>query len=287
MSLILFTAALAFDVALFPFNLWAPDVYEGSPGNITALLAGVNKKSAFAALMLIAFTVFAAQSALFSMIFMLLSIATMFFGNIVALVQNDVKRMLSYSSISQAGYIMIGLSAATQFGVESSLVQIFAHSFMIIGSFAIVLWLESLNIKTISDYSGLNGRNRFAALALTLLMLSMAGIPTTARIHGQIPALLQRDRRQPGVAWGVGHREQLPLDLLLRRVINSMYLPRKHSKIKLDKFVFAVALIALIIILILGIYPQPLLSAAARSKVHNARMNYPLPSLSISTALFT
>ena len=94
LAMLLFAAAMAFETALFPFNFWVPDVYQGSPGNVTALLAGVNKKAAFAAFMLIFFLVFAAQKSMVSMVFMILSIATMLFGNIIALVQDDVKRML-------------------------------------------------------------------------------------------------------------------------------------------------------------------------------------------------
>ena len=262
LSLILFAAALAFDVALFPFNLWVPDVYQGSPGNITAMLAGVNKKASFAALMLIFFMVFASRSAQFSLIFMLLSIATMFFGNIVALVQNDVKRMLAYSSISQAGYMMIGLSAATQFGVESSLFQIFAHSFMVIGSFSIVLWLESSNIRTISDYSGLNRRNRFAALALTMLMLSMAGIPPLLGFDGKFLLFSSAISANLVLLAMLGILNSFISIYYYAKVISVMYLPRRHNRMKMESVAFAVALVALIIIVILGIYPQPLISAA-------------------------
>jgi NADH-quinone oxidoreductase subunit N len=262
LSLILFVAALSFEVALFPFNLWVPDVYQGSPSNITAMLAGINKKISFAALMLIIFFVFAAYRSIFSLLFLMLSVATMFFGNIVALVQTDVKRLFAYSSIAQAGYIMIGLAVATQFGIEASVLQIFAHSFMIIGAFAIVLWLESLNIKTISDYTGLSGRNRFAALFLTILMLSMAGIPPLLGFYGKFLLFSSAIDANIVILAVLGVINSFISVYYYAKLIDVMYMPRQHSRIETEWFALGVALAAIIVIVVLGIYPQPLISAA-------------------------
>lgn len=263
LSLILFVSALAFDVALFPFNLWVPDVYQGSPGSTTAMLAGLNKKVSFAALILISFLVFTAYKSVFSVLFLLLSVATMFFGNILALVQSDVKRLFAYSSISQAGYIMIGLSAATSFGIEASLFQIFAHSFMVIGAFAIVLWLESLNVKTINDYTGLNGRNSFAAFALTILMLSMAGIPPLLGFYGKFLLFSSAIDSKLVLLAMLGILNSFISVYYYTKVISAMYTQRRSERIKIERFAFSVALIALVVIVVLGIYPQPLISAAA------------------------
>jgi NADH-quinone oxidoreductase subunit N len=263
LALILFAAALAFETALFPFNLWVPDVYQGAPGNVTAMLAGINKKVSFAALMLVFFVVFSAYRSAFAMVFLVLSVGTMFFGNIVALVQGDVKRMLAYSSISQAGYIMIGLAAGTQFGIESSLVQIFAHSFMIIGAFAIVMWLESQNIKSIGDYTGLSGRNSVAALLLTLFMLSMVGVPPLLGFVGKFMLFAGAVGAGLIVLAVLGVLNSVISIYYYAKVINAMYQPRQHGRIKMDKFVLAVALVALIILVLFGLYPQPLISAAS------------------------
>jgi NADH-quinone oxidoreductase subunit N len=268
LALVLFAAALAVEAALFPFGLWVPDVYQGSPGTVTAMLAGINKKVAFAAMMLIFFVAFAAYRSVFSIIFIALSIGTMLFGNILALAQSDVKRMLAYSSISQAGYIMIGLAAATQLGVEASLVQIFAHSFMIIGAFAIVMWLESLNIKSVGDYTGLSGRNSVAALALTLLMLSMAGVPPLLGFVGKFMLFTSAASANLVLLAVLGALNSVISIYYYARVMSAMYLPRQHGHMKMDRFVLAVAAAALIVVVLLGVYPQPLISiasAAARS----------------------
>jgi NADH-quinone oxidoreductase subunit N len=263
LALILFAAALAFETALFPFNLWVPDVYQGAPSSVTAMLAGINKKVSFAALMLVFFVVFAAYRSTFSMVFLALSIGTMFFGNLVAMAQSDVKRMFAYSSISQAGYIMIGLAAATQFGIESSLVQIFAHSFMIIGAFAIVMWLESLNIKSIGDYTGLGGRNGAAALMLTLFMLSMVGVPPLLGFVGKFLLFSSAVGTNLLVLAALGVLNSVISVYYYAKVINAMYLPRQHGRIKMDRAVLAVAIAALIILILFGLYPQPLISAAS------------------------
>ncbi len=190
LALVLFVAALSIESAAFPFNLWVPDVYDGAPGNITALMAGINKKVAFIAILEIFLVVFASygmygNSQLVSQAFFLISILTMFFGNLIALVQKNIKRLFAYSSISQAGYIFIGISAATHLGIEASIFYIISHMFMIIGAFAVVFWLESKNIKNIDEYAGLKDRSAFAAISLTILMLSMAGIPPLVGFAGK------------------------------------------------------------------------------------------------------
>ncbi len=265
LAMLLFAAAMAFETALFPFNLWVPDVYQGSPGNVTAMLAGINKKVAFAAFMLIFFLVFAAYRSMFSAIFLVLSIATMLFGNLIALVQEDVKRLFAYSSIAQAGYIMIGMAAATQFGVEASLFQIFAHSFMIIGAFSIILWLESLNLRTINDYTGLGGRNRYAAATLTILMLSMAGIPPLLGFYGKFLLFSSAIDANLIVLAMFGVVNSFISIYYYAKVISAMYTKKPSEKIKTEKLALAVALIAVIVIMVLGLYPQPLIAAATEA----------------------
>ena len=262
LAIIFFAAALAFESAQFPFNLWVPDVYQGSPTNVTALLAGINKKIAFVAIIEIFFVVFAAYHQVFSIIFILLSILTMIFGNLIATVQKNVKRLFAYSSISQAGYIMIGLAATTQFGLEASIFHIFAHAFMIIGAFAIVLWLESKNIKTLDDYNGLNNRSSFVALSLTILMLSMAGIPPLIGFDGKF--LLFSSALDSNLAYLaiIGIINSFISIYYYAKVINAMYASKEHSKIKIDTYTKVVVMVTLVLVILLGLYPQPLILAA-------------------------
>ena len=278
LAMVLFAAAMAFETALFPFNLWVSDVYQGSPGNVTALIAGINKKVSFAAFMLIFFLVFAVYRSMFSAMFMLLSIATMLFGNLVALAQEDVKRLFAYSSIAQAGYIMIGMAAATQFGVEASLVQIFTHSFMIIGAFSVVLWLESLNIRTMDDYTGLGGRNKYAAITLTILMLSMAGIPPLLGFDGKFLLFSSAIDSNLSVLAALGVLNSFISVYYYARLMSAMYAKKQNERIKTERFALAVALIAVIVIVVLGLYPQPLISAAAAAAKSITNMQTILPA---------
>ena len=185
LALVLFIGGLSIEAALFPFNLWVPDVYEGAPTNMSAMLSGINKKVALIAMMEISFAMFAAYSSTYITIFMVLSIFTMFFGNLAAMVQKSVKRLLAYSSISQAGYILVGFAAASQYGLEASIFQMITHSFMIIGAFAVIMFLENQGIKTIDEYRGMSSRNRYLSIALSLLLLSMAGVPPLMGFDGK------------------------------------------------------------------------------------------------------
>lgn len=265
LSIALFAAALAVEAALFPFNLWVPDVYDGAPGNVTAMLAGINKKVAFFALIEIFIVVFIAYKSIFSLIFFALALLTMFYGNIVAIAQKSVKRMLAYSSISQAGYILIGIAAASAFGIEASIFQIIAHAFMIIGAFSLVMWLEEKNIKTIDQYTGLNSRNRFAALSLTILMLSMAGIPPLMGFYGKL--LLFSSALSSGMlALAVlGILNSLISVYYYAKVISAMYTNREHPRLATERYVAAAVVAALAVVIIFGIYPQPIISLATQA----------------------
>jgi NADH-quinone oxidoreductase subunit N len=263
LSLGIFIAALGFEGALFPFNLWIPDVYQGAPTFVTALMAGLNKKVAFLALIEVLFLVFFAYATAFSPVLEILAVLTMFFGNLLAIAQSNVKRMFAYSSISQAGYILIGLAAAKATGISASLFYIFAHALMIIGAFAIVLFLESYNIKSIEDYTALYSKNGFIAIALTLIMLSMAGMPPLIGFFGKF------------LLFSSAFYSHLPLLALLgvinsfisiyyyAKVINATFAKKKARPIIASRYVLAVVASIVILIIILGIYPQPLIYLAS------------------------
>lgn len=270
LAMILFAVGLAFDASIFPFNLWVPDVYEGSEGNITALLAGVNKKVAFAAMITVFFGLFAAYSGMFSQIFALLAVLTMFFGNIVALTQKSVKRMLAYSSISQAGYIMVGLAAATTDGIAASLFQIIAHSFMIIGAFAIVAWLEARNIKTRDDYAGLAHRNGFGAFALTVFMLSMAGMPPLIGFYGKVLLFSSAIGAGMLALAAIGVLNSFISIYYYGKVIATMYARREHGLMHMERVGLAVVIICLAVVVAFGLYPNYLVGAvsAAAASMH-------------------
>lgn len=265
LSLVLLISALGTEAALFPFDLWIPDVYQGSPSAISPLLAGINKKVAFIALIEIAFVIFAGEKSYLILVFEVLAILTMFFGNLGAMAQKNVKRMLAYSSISQAGYIMVGLAAYSQFGVEAALFQIFTHSFMIIGAFIIVGFLALEGLDSISDYSGLYKRSRFLAFSLTILMLSMAGIPGLMGFVGKF--LLFSSAISSGlIALAfIGIINSFISIYYYGRLISNVYSSREHKTIHIPREIYVTVLAAVAIIIIFGIYPAPIMYIASRA----------------------
>jgi NADH-quinone oxidoreductase subunit N len=263
LSMVLLVASLGTEAALFPFDLWIPDVYQGSPNSISPMLAGINKKVAFIAIIEITFIVFIGQKASLTLIFGALAILTMFFGNLGAMVQTNVKRMLAYSSISQAGYIMVGLAAVSAFGLQAALFQIFAHSFMIIGAFIIAGFLAMEGFMSISDYSGLYKRSRFLAFSLTVIMLSMAGIPGLIGFVGKF--LLFSSAISSGlIALAfIGIINSFISIYYYARLISNIYSSRDHKSMHVPREIYFTVLLVVAIVVFFGLYPAPLMALAS------------------------
>src|SRR3954463_2004751 len=187
LAVILVVAGVGFKIAAVPFHMWAPDVYEGAPTPITAFLSVGSKAASFAMLIRIFVEGLPAMSADWRLLFWVLSIATMTVGNVAAVTQTNVKRMLAYSSIAHAGYVLIGIVAGTARGITATLVYLMIYAFMQLGAFAVIVVLRRQDVagEELKDFSGLAFRNPFAAFAMLLFMLSLGGIPPTAGFMGK------------------------------------------------------------------------------------------------------
>src|SRR6478672_229932 len=187
LAVILVVAGVGFKIAAVPFHMWAPDVYEGAPTPVTAFLSVGSKAASFAMLIRIFVEGLPAMSADWRLLFWVLSIATMTIGNVAAVTQTNVKRMLAYSSIAHAGYVLIGIVAGTSRGITATLVYLMIYSFMQLGAFAVVVLLRRHDVvgDELKDFSGLHLRNPFAAFAMLLFMLSLGGMPPTAGFMGK------------------------------------------------------------------------------------------------------
>jgi NADH-quinone oxidoreductase subunit N len=181
-GLVLMIIGFGFKVALVPFHMWAPDVYQGAPTPIAAFMAVGSKAAGFAALLRILMVALRSQATDWSGLLWILAVITMFVGNIIALSQSNIKRMLAYSSIAHAGYILVGLIARNDMGSAGVLFYLAAYTFMNLGAFGVVVALGKFGEENleITDYQGIGFRRPLVALAMTVFMFSLAGIPPAA-----------------------------------------------------------------------------------------------------------
>jgi NADH-quinone oxidoreductase subunit N len=186
-ALITVSAGLFFKVAAVPFHQWAPDVYEGAPTSITAYVSVASKAASFAMLVRIFVTAFEPLREGWQILFAAVAVVTMTVGNFAAITQNNVKRLLAYSSIAHVGYILLGLVAGNLTGLKGIQFYLFAYAFMNTGAFAIVILLRRKGLigDELEDMDGLYQRSPTAAVLLLIFMLSLAGIPPTAGFMGK------------------------------------------------------------------------------------------------------
>ncbi len=180
-------AGLAFKISAAPFHMWTPDVYEGSPTSVTAFFAIVPKVAAFALIIRLLFIPFATISDQWFQMIWLLSLLSMFVGAFAALRQDNIKRLLAYSSIGNMGYALIGVAAGGEAGLASVLVYLSLYMVMTAGVFGIVLCMrrDGVGVESISDLAGLSRHSPWLAYPLAILMFSMSGIPPMAGFFGK------------------------------------------------------------------------------------------------------
>ena len=178
----LLAVGFAFKVAAVPFHMWTPDAYQGAPTAVTAFMSAATKVAAFAALIRVFDTAFNPLAWDWTPFIVVLSAVTMVVGSVLAIAQTDIKRMLAYSSVAHAGFILVGVSAATQDGITASLFYMLAYAAMILGGFGIVMLVSVRGEERtqLGSYAGLARRSPLLAGLLTVFLLSLAGIPPTA-----------------------------------------------------------------------------------------------------------
>ena len=205
LGLLLLVVGLGFKMAAVPFHMWTPDAYDGAPTPVTAFMSVVPKAAAFAATVRVLVQALGPLRDDWLNLIAVLALITMAFGNIVAISQRNVKRMLAYSSIAHTGYMLVGLAAyqggQTGFGtgaaetgdqgIPSLLYYILAYTFMNIGAFAVVAWLQHRGAgMTLDDFSGLATTNPLAAAAMTVFMVSLMGVPPLLGFYAKYYVIL-------------------------------------------------------------------------------------------------
>lgn len=192
LGLIFIIVAFGFKIALVPFHMWAPDVYEGAPTSITAFMSVGPKAAGFAVLGRVMFDAFGGMQVQWTGILIPMAIITMAVGSIIALAQTNIKRMLAYSSIAHAGYMLLGIISGTAEGLTSTANYLMIYTFMNIGAFAIVIMLRSEGFQgeNLDDYRGLAKSHPLPAALMLIFMFSLTGIPPTAGFIGKFYVFL-------------------------------------------------------------------------------------------------
>lgn len=266
LGLALVFVGLAFKVAAAPFQLWTPDVYEGSPSPVTALLSSAPKAAAFALFLRILMTVEHASNLWFWAIWISAAI-TMFVGNLTAAVQSNVKRMLAYSSVAHAGYILVAFAARNVIGTAAVLFYLAAYALMKVGAFVTLSWLGGTGEEFLEmdDFAGLAKSRPVAAACFSFFLLSLLGLPVTAGFMGKFY-----------VFDAAVHAHLIWLAVLLAlnsiigsyyylRVIIAMYMREPRRVFSAEKIPFGVAAVLTIAaagILYLGLFPSRVMEYA-------------------------
>ena len=260
-GIIMLIAGFGFKIALVPFHMWAPDIYQGSPTPVTAYLAVGSKAAAFAALLRVLLLALPVEHFNWTLLLAVLAAVTIVAGNLIALAQSNVKRLLAYSSIAQAGYILVGLSAANVYGFKGVLFYAMLYVFSNVGAFAVTTLVETQSGSSdMEAFSGLAKRAPMLAAVMTVCMLSLAGIPPMAGFAGKF--YLFSGAIQSGYIWlaFVGLIMSMVSVYYYLNVSRVMYIGSNDGGETLAVPVMArlALLVCLAGTLLIGIYPEPL-----------------------------
>jgi NADH-quinone oxidoreductase subunit N len=266
-AILFVVAGFAFKVSVFPFQFWAPDTYEGAPVPVAAFLATASKAAGFAGLLQLMFVAFANQHAFWTPIFAVLSISTMTIGNLVALQQQQIVRLLAYSSIAQAGYMLLPFAlvsadkAVNADAFAAAVTYILIYALMTLGSFAVVIAMsrESSSLQ-IEDFAGLGRRAPIIAVAMTTFMVSLAGIPPTGGFWAKF--LIFKAAIERG---GIG--PALAIIMLVNSVVSLYYYlvvprqmlfkdPAEDRPLGSPVLVTAVTVLTTAAVIAVGVYPE-------------------------------
>ncbi|HNX28677.1 MAG TPA: NADH-quinone oxidoreductase subunit N [Syntrophomonadaceae bacterium] len=262
-GLVLILAGFAFKISVVPFHMWTPDIYQGAPIPITAYLSVGSKAAGFAALIRVLMTAFGPGEGLldWNLLLAVLAAITILTGNLIALVQQDIKRLLAYSSIAQAGYILAGAAAANAYGLKGVLFYAMIYVFANVGAFAVATAVETDTGKTgIEAFAGLSKRSPMMAAIMSICMLSLAGIPPMAGFAGKF--YLFAGAIQAGYLWlaVIGLVMSMVSVYYYLNVAKVMYIGEYPSEmpIKINSGAVAALWICVIATIVIGCYPGPL-----------------------------
>ncbi|WP_017209182.1 NADH-quinone oxidoreductase subunit N [Clostridium beijerinckii] len=260
LGMIFLIAGFAFKIAIVPFHMWAPDIYEGAPTSITVFLAVASKTAGLAVLLRLFMTGMPSVSSYWIELIVVLAVITLVLGNLVAIPQTNIKRLLAYSSISQAGYFLLGIIANSSLGIASILLYSLFYLFANMGAFGVVIAVsKATGSDQIKDYAYLAKRSPFLAAVMLISLLSLAGIPPLAGFIGKFYLFLSIiEKGQIWLAFLSIGMSVISVYYYLK-VVKVMYFgesPTKLESIPVSISTKLALTISMTVLVILGIYPS-------------------------------
>jgi NADH-quinone oxidoreductase subunit N len=268
-GLVFVVAGVAFKMGLVPFHMWIPDVYHGAATPTTLFIAAAPKIAGFAFMLRLLVTGLHGVAPDWSQMLVVLAVGSLALGNVVAIAQGNLKRMLAYSTISHMGFLMLGLLAGTDNGYSSSMFYVLTYALMTLGVFGIILMLTRAGFEAedLEDWKGLNTRSRWYAFLMLVLMFSLAGIPPTAGFFAKLSVL--QAALDAGYLWLVVYAVLMSVigAFYYLRIVKLMYMDEPQRDITLSaradvRWVVSANALA---VLAIGILPQPLMALCARA----------------------
>lgn len=253
----------AFKVAAVPFHFWSPDVYDGAPATITAFMSTGPKAAAFVALIRVFGVALGGAAELWSVVVGILAVLTMTVGNVVALRQTSVKRMLAYSSIAHAGYLLVGLAAGTGAAFAATGYYLTAYALMNLGAFAVIILLNRGDGGyRFEDLRGMGFAHPLLGITLTIFLVSLTGIPPTAGFFGKLYVFSAAIEQGHIVLAIIGLLNSAVAAYYYLRVITLLYMakPEGDTAVPRPAAYSAALVVSSIIILLIGIFPEQLLN---------------------------
>lgn len=257
----LLIVGFGFKVAIVPFHQWAPDVYEGAPTTIAAFISAGPKAAGFAAFLRIFMEALPDITPEWNTVLVVLAMLTMTVGNVIAIAQTNIKRMLAYSSIAHAGYVLIGLAAANEAGTSSAIMYLLIYCVMNIGAFGAVILAKTADGESlmISDYAGLGFKKPLLGMLMSLMLLSLAGFPPTAGFVGKF--YIFKSAVEAGHYWLVivGAINTAIAAFYYLRVVVTMYMREPEDELEFNPYPATLVIglvLAAIGVLLLGILPS-------------------------------
>jgi NADH-quinone oxidoreductase subunit N len=274
LAMILLVVGFGFKVAAVPFHMWTPDVYEGAPTSVTAYMSVATKAASFAAFLRVFLEALGPIEDSWRVLLIAVSVATMAVGNVVAIVQTNIKRMLAYSSIAHAGYALIGLVVGSDLGIFSLMLYMAIYVFMNLGAFGVVILLSQGQGQfppqtdsggdEIANFTGLARNHRLAAFVMMVFMFSLTGIPPTAGFVAKFYIFMAAV--DAGLVWlaVVGVLFSAVSAYYYLRIVMLMYMKEPETQVRLtvSPAVMVALWVATLVVLGLGVYPSPLVEYA-------------------------